>query len=413
MLGRLLLLLIAVPSFFLLYTKIIHIGQSEVRVEHEQASGEYDHISKNPKEIYLDIASEQGRNFSDIRRLMSRDLSNGKHLILMLKYYEKLNDNENASKVIALSKKLWPAYSTIRITAAEYWTKNTQLPSLLEEWNVILTRTKSSKTKNELFQALSTLALNSDYQKLLEPYALDPPKWWFGFFSSLAKHEHSTYLLNHFYSVRKNSSTPITEKERILFVDELIKKKYWSQAYFSWLSGLSNEELSLINAHIYDGSFEGKYQRPISSWSRSFKWRFTKNKNMTTSIDSTYGANGRKALHIHFRKRKRFNFHHVEQIINLSPGKYDVNYLSRLNNLNTPAGLEWKARCMEDSKDVLGKSKSYKGNQKWTEDSFSINVPEKCSSILLRLESSSHHAHNQVYLGHLWFDAFKITKDGG
>jgi len=411
MLIRSLLVVITILPAIFLYKESIKIGLSEKSVENKEL---FEHVknTQNPKELYLNLTHQEGKNIDleNVRNLLSKDVSNGKHLIILLKQYEKQSNDEKSSQIIQLSKSLWPAYSDIRISAAKYWADRTQLENLLEEWSVILTRTRSSETRNEIFKALSTLALNSDYRKLVEPYALNPPKWWLSFFRNLTKHDQSVHLLNHFYSIRKQSSFPITEKERNIFVNQLIKKNHWSQAYFSWLSGLSKQELSIIKDYIYDGSFEGPYQRPVYSWQKSFKWNFTKNKNIVTSIDSTYGADGRKALHVNIRKRKRFNFHHVGQIINLSPGKYEIHYLSRVNNLNTPVGLEWKVRCMEETKKVLGRSKPYKGNQKWTEDSFEINVPQGCSTLMLRLESSSHHAHNQVYLGHLWFDAFRILK---
>jgi hypothetical protein len=392
---------------------VISVGLSSFSVGKRyvlSASDEYDVIydraGKNPY-AYEKLAIrqiEEGHYAlaeSNLLQSVALDPTHGQVASLLAFLYDQ-KAHDKADLAFRKANQLWPAYSKVRSLSANYWLKEENYESLLQDWNVLLIRIP--ETRKHIFPILEQLMLTVDIQNLFEPYINTPPVWWDDYFRYLSNKENASTLINSLYSLRLASKAEILEEERKIYVNLLLKKKRWNEAYFSWLGGIG-DEVRYANNYIFDGGFESKLLRT------GFSWNFWgDNKIYRISIDNMPGIGGLKALHIDFLQNKRINFKNVWQRVMLSPGHYKVNFKTRLVNLHATKGLSWRIRCLVKENSILGESSALKGSSHWENRSFSVSIPDDCPVQILRLETVSPYAHDQIFRGQMWFDDFSIEK---
>jgi len=306
------------------------------------------------------------------------------------------------NKLAEYSIKLWPAYILTRAQVADYWVKQGKLDKALEAWHVIMVRAPVSQpTINPI---LEQLAVNSATIGLLQPYSATHPTWWNSFFSYMAANTESLVTLNTLYEMRASSETPIALVERNAYVNRLLKEELWQDAYFIWLSGLTEKQLTLSGL-IYDGGFESNESNT------GFDWMIDSSPTFKIEKTPVTGMKGQKALHLILYDRTRIHFSHITQRMLLSPGYYQSTLRVRVDRLQTIEGLRWRVRCINSTNTLLGESSPIKERSIWTELNFNFQVPaENCPVQIYRLEASSPYSQNHLFKGSLWFDDLQIRR---
>ncbi|PID48921.1 MAG: hypothetical protein CR991_09285 [Proteobacteria bacterium] len=338
-------------------------------------------------------------------RALSKNITNGNATAQLMLVYEKQGFPEEADKLAEIAEQLWPAHAAVRTKLAEYWLRRDNLPKLLEEWHVLMIH--NATLRRSVYPVLQEVANTPDIAVLLKPYAKVPPNWWNGFFNFMAAKNENLDTIRMLYQARVDSEVPLSNSERRAYVRRLMKEKLWTEAYFAWLSGLDAKAL-LLSGTVFDGGFESNLKNT------GFDWRFAKAKGMNIQLDQTIGAKGRRALRVSFNGRKRINFRHVSQFLNLTPGEsYDLKFDYRVDRLETAtaAGLSWRIRCHPNNKKIIAESDSIFKQSAWQTMITPFTVPTSdCPAQLLRLEASSRYTHEHSFKGTLWFDNISIVR---
>lgn len=332
----------------------------------------------------------------------SKNITSGQAAAQLLAVYIAEENVTQGDQVAQLVSQLWPANTYTRAQLANYWTKRGDFAKVLPEWNALLIR--NGATHTQLFPVLKQIANNPQTFSLLLPFMQSPPSWWDNFFIYLTGDEESLGTIKSIYTIRLNADKPLDENERRYFVQRLIKENQMTEAYFSWLGGLSPKELARSGL-VYDGGFEG------DSFNTGFDWSFSSPKGVEIRTSTTSGIRGAKALQI-ILNHKRLNFSHVSQRLALTPGAYQLSGRYRLNRLKTEKGLSWRIYCIGEKTTKIAESMAFAGRTPWSEFNTRFDIPpQNCGSQLLRLEASSPYAHHHAFKGSLWFDDITISRD--
>lgn len=342
---------------------------------------------------------------ADALNAISKNITSGGITALLMTLDEQQKQVKNAALLADFSDKLWPAHSYTRSRLADYWIKHNNLERILHEWNILLIHNPSLQEK--YFPVLQNIVTNEQTRVFLQPYLKTPSKWWNNFFTYLVRNSATLEPISVLYQARLDAGGIIDPLERKLFVQRLMKEKYWSDAYFAWLSGLNESQIQL-SGFIYDGGFES------DTFNTGFDWNFIPYKNIRIKTSSTIGMTGRKALQILLDTKDPLNFAHISQYIKLNSGAYTLKYALRIDSLQATEGLKWRVRCYPNNK-ILGESKAIKDKAApWSVNEFSFIVPDtssqECGLQLLRLEASSSYKHQQLFQGSIWFDSISIVK---
>lgn len=354
-------------------------------------------------ESKVELAKENWETAQQLAlRAWSKNITSGQAAAQLLAVYVAKEDFTQGDQVASLVSQLWPAHTYTRSQLADYWSKRGDFSKVLPEWNALLIRNRS--THKQLFPVLKQIVNNPQTFNLLLPFMQSPPSWWDNFFIYLTRDQESLNSIKSIYTIRLNADKPLNKNERRYFVQRLIKEQQMTEAYFSWLGGLSRKELALSGL-VYDGGFEG------DSFNTGFDWSFSKPKGVKIRTRTTSGIRGAKALQITLN-HKRLNFRHVSQRLALTPGTYLLSASYRLNRLKTEKGLSWRIYCIADKTTKVTESMAFKDRAPWSKFQTRFTIPpQNCVSQLLRLEASSPYAHHHAFKGSLWFDDITISRD--
>jgi hypothetical protein len=333
---------------------------------------------------------------------LKADLSNGRSAAHLANILAQQGQQSQAEQVATQAGYLAPAHNSTHVYLAAFWQKASNIPQMLNEWNILLIR---DPTLNEsLFPLLQKFALSAETTHLLDPFAKRAPKWWSAFFSFLLRDKQTPLeLLTRFHTLRLQSDQPISDAETTQYVARLITEKRWSEAKAVWVAGLPTE-LQNLQALVYDGGFEGERHNT------GFDWFFTPHPQINIKQELTYGMEGHRALHIHLNNAQHIPFEHVWQRLVLQPARYELDLRVRIDNLRTSKGLQWRLRCENDNR-LLAEMETLYANTPWKTLTTPFEIPaETCPVQILRLEASSPYAHDQLFAGDVWFDGIKIHK---
>jgi len=336
---------------------------------------------------------------------LNQDPTSGQAAAQLLTLFEQEKDTTRANQMADLAGKLWLAHTYTHSRLADYWLRQQRMEKVIPEWNILLIRNPSLRPS--LFPTLENIITSPDLNKLLAPYINEPPNWWDAFFAYLANKEGNLDLLRQLYQQRLDSKAPLDDAERLNYIKRLLRENQWQEAYGSWLSGLTPDQIKLSQL-VYDGGFEGE---PLNM---GFGWNLQPTKDISIETDITDDIKGQQALHIGLHSNKPIPFKNVSQMLVLMPGDYQLKIRYRLDNLKTSNGLRWRIHCLDNPATLLGESIPLKSRSPWAVLHIDFNVPATgCQAQLLRLEADSTYAHEQIFDGSLWFDDVSIQPHNG
>ncbi|WGZ96005.1 MAG: hypothetical protein QJT81_08525 [Candidatus Thiothrix putei] len=348
-------------------------------------------------------AQEKGElNLDEIYTLqaLAANISSGRAIAKLAHIRLKQGNQAQAERLAHLATRIVTAQDETHLPLALFWGKIGKYPEIVKEWNILFTR--DSLLHAGLFPHMRAIAGSPSTAHLIESFAMNPPSWWVSFFNYLATDQQtSPKLLEHLYTLRLRSPTPLYEGEMKQYINRLLNDKHWTNAYDVWLTSLP-KDATAYKGLIYDGGFEGKWHNT------GFDWFFVPHAQLNIKQDMTFGMDGHRALKIRFNPSKHIKFQHVWQNLLLKPANYELSLRFRTDHFRTNKGLQWRMRCSEDDR-VIAESPVLQESNEWSTLTTPVEVPPvNCETQVLRLEAASSYTHDQVFKGDVWFDTIRI-----
>lgn len=326
-------------------------------------------------------------------------------LLAVAALYRANGRTDDADALVRIADELAPVNPSIQQQIALYWDQRGEAATALQHLSRAMAADR--RVQRENLPVILRLAEEPSLRPLLEPIALEDPKWWPTFFRYATRRADNTDVVRYLMELRRRMGTEeITEEEQTAYQNRLLRDGYPSEAYLAWLNMLepkAREELGLL--------FNGGFELPLSD--TGFGWGARGHKQLDIRPLRTLGGTGAQSLMVRFSNFDQ-RFHHVGQRLLLQPGTYRLTGAARVDGLKTEGGVRWRLACRGESRDVLGESKVFLGRAEWSDFSFDFEVPDAgCETQDLRLVSAGRHSFELDIDGALWFDNLRIERTEG
>ncbi len=237
--------------------------------------------------------------------------------------------------------------------------------------------------------------------------AREDKSWWLGYFMVACNKAALGGLQSVFMTRVRAGITKVSEQRCLL--DRLQQEGKWTTAYDYWLSVLPADRRQRIGL-VFNGGFEF----PISNL--GFDWLTPRQDDVSVSTEFTDGVTDRRALHVKFIN-KRYAGPPVQQYLQITPGRYQMEGRGRADGLSSWLGVQWGLYCRDSAGDgrQLAHSDPLLGSSDWTEFRQDFSVSKDCPVQILRLELSNPRRDAKVagnvsvrLRGSVWFDDLKV-----
>jgi hypothetical protein len=334
----------------------------------------------------------------------ARDPTRTRPLLLLADLALARGEVERADTLVAAAVKLEPANAEIHRGAAAYWFNRGQVETGLQHLSLaLLARPAVNQDLQDIFLSF---AEDPASRMALAPLAQDPPAWWPAFFTRLAHRALDIETVRFVHGLRTLAShTPVTPEERQTYIQRLLKEGMITEAYLTWINGLSPLERGQMGL-LHNGGFE----LPLGK--EDFDWQWRPHRQVVARTAATFGVAGERALQLVFRNQEG-RFDHLRQSLFLDPGTYRLSGKVRSESLASQGGLRWTLHCLQPSQTVLGEGERFLGSEKWRGFRLDFEVPEDCQLQEIRLESAGKRGFEQRISGEIWFDDLAIRRTTG
>jgi hypothetical protein len=257
---------------------------------------------------------------------------------------------------------------------------------------------------NDIFPIL--LPLVSDERavpRITEALALSPP-WRSQFLEWLSHRANQPQLAYQLLSALKKTDAGPSRPEMQALIRHYLQMEDFQTAYFIWLDSLSEPELRKVR-NVFDGDFDLPL---VPQDSLYFDWYPIDSGTIRISSEPKFSSGTENVLVIDFYN----NFkpaNPLYQYLRIAPGRYNLTGLFKADNLQTVSGLVWRIWCVEGSHELIATSPALVGTLDWTSFEASLEVPENCSTQVLKLEMKSPAILDQRISGRAFYDNLKLT----
>lgn len=338
-----------------------------------------------------------------LQRAIAANPADARPLADLARLRAEAGEQALADDMMEAAHQLMPVDPGVQRNIGTYWLDRGELVRGIGH---IATALSGDASLREEYYPLLMLAANEPaLQAALEPLALDPPKWWRGFYQYVARNAESADTLGTLVDLREKSPAhPVSDWERETYLQRLRSDGRVGDAYLQWVNHLEPGALQELG-YVFNGSFE----RPLAN--AGFGWFSSTPRNSGFHITdgTTYGVVGQRALRVSF-SGKRARFQHLYQHLFLGPGDYEVSGMARPDGLQARRGLQWRVHCSAGSSELLGESLLLVGTGDWREFNFRIQVPPDCPGQILRLYSAGYREVDHELDGGIWFDDLRIRR---
>lgn len=262
------------------------------------------------------------------------------------------------------------------------------------------------RAKPELMTAMlpqvMVLAVNPEAQKaLLERLALDPP-WRRHLLNGLAVGQ---YPINQILPVflNLNEKSKLEAGEYLPLLNRLNKENRFDQAYLTWANLIPAEQRKYLG-NVFDGGFE----LPVEEHIGDFAWNVREVDGAEVQFMGTDGSVGESSYYVDFDGR-RVPFAHLNQLLVLPTGQWQMSYSAKAEQLDTTLGLVWRISCQTDGR-ILAESEPMKGQFNWKPMTFDFEVPNGCWGQKLTLLLPARIPSQTEISGSLWLDHIEIQR---
>lgn len=188
--------------------------------------------------------------------------------------------------------------------------------------------------------------------------------------------------------------------ERKRWIDGLLARGRWDQAYLRWAAASRRGSAPL--AAVYNGDFSR------TTTDTGFDWRLLNANGVELDFDESVGSRGR-AAHAVFRGRpsEGVNLRHP---LELAPARYQLWVRMRAQALHGENGLAWSLAC-DSGEQLLRTDQPVEGTFEWRTVTMDLEVPAAgCPGQWLRLVNPAPAGAAQHLSGEIWFDDVRITR---
>ena len=187
--------------------------------------------------------------------------------------------------------------------------------------------------------------------------------------------------------------------EVLIFLNSLIDNGRLAQAAAIWRKHFNAESL------FYNGDFT---QEPSNT---AFDWRISAPKGSTWRLETAGDGKGR-ALRLHFSGTENLGYHHLAQVVPLTPGrKYTLTAQVKSEGLTTDqhpyleiAGFQCKMAAV--------RSEAVAESQPWTALTLPFEIPADCQAVQVRVRRDPSDRLDNLLGGDLWLQKLAIKKTG-
>ncbi len=382
-------------------------------------------IRHNPRHAYaheqLAWQKYQKGHYNDAKQhalmALQNNLSSGIATAVLMAAYDHEKKPEQSHQAAQLSAHLWPAHDLSMKMIADHWLKAGYLNKAMSAWNVSLSQDPHKEffaegaTAKAIFPILNKVAQHEESTQLFQPYHLHPPSWWDEFFKYMVVQPNNLLAVDRFYQ-QTLLNGKISNKNKKLYLSNLIQENEWPRAHDVWQKGLPKEKQPYASL-IYDGSFESN-QINNQYTDEQFSWTIANKNHIQAYLDRFSKAGGAYSLRVAFNNWISDYWGYIRQVLVLKPGSYQLTYKTRAN-LKAEEGVLWIIYCMKDKKseasiNTLGKGQRLSGFFDWKKDQINFTVPNdpSCKAQKLTLVLAGNNASKQRVRGDIWFDDFVI-----
>jgi tetratricopeptide (TPR) repeat protein len=355
----------------------------------------------------LDLLEEDPAAADEILdKAYREDLADPRPLLALASIADARGENAQADALVEKAAQLRPADATVQRQVAGYWVSRGETELAMRHWSLALDIDPA--TRSRLFPLLLKIAEDPRARGLFKSIARDPPSWWESFFTTVASRALDLETVRVLYALRRGAGqAALSELERRVYIERLRKGGQITEAYLVWVNGL-NEAAQGHLGLLHNGGFE------VEPSNTGFGWHLNGTDKVLVNTATTYGIDGKKALHLIFKGREIASGN-VFQRLFLDPGTYRVSGKVRSDSLETKDGIKWVVRCGYPGVEPLGESERFLGSGEWRDFTFEFQVQEECAAQEIRLDSgrSSATPTERKITGGVWFDGMSIRKLSG
>ncbi len=358
----------------------------------------------HPKSLLLASKNLVEKNLPEARKLLQKSVfvnpANGQTLAALALVWQQEGNLKLAKQAAHFAGLFSPKDAATQYVLGTFYFSAEEPVLALKHWSVAIDG--DPQYSKQLFPIMLQVMEARAYKVRGVEAVKDADKWWPRFFVHAINNTADSEVLKGLYVARAERVDQATRK---LYLDYLIRTGSYVDAYFIWLNGMPQDDLSVLG-NVFDGSFESV---PTNE---GFGWRVANDSGLMTTFESVYGQVGNKALHVTFLD----GIHRrvlVNQYLMLDAGNYRFSGKSRLESLSAGKGIFWSIQCLDvkHNQQVL-KTDYFNGSDVWQNFEIDFMLPaENCPIQQLRLEADGSVNDNYAdYSGSAWFDGLEILK---
>jgi hypothetical protein len=243
-----------------------------------------------------------------------------------------------------------------------------------------------------------TLAVNPAVQPAFIAVLAQNPAWRPAFLAQLAASAYASDLIA---PVFNQLYKQLSASEYEPWLTRLIKEQHYLQAYVAWANG-QPEDIRKHLTNVYNGDFE----LPLPGSSNGFDWNSWHVAGAQVDLSNTRGTQGDASYRVRFDGR-RVPFAHLNQLLVLPPGAWQLQFRAKSQRLNTERGLVWRVSCDHDGR-ILAESEPMRGHFDWRVMRLNFTVPEDCPGQRVSLMIPARIPSEYQISGELWLDNVQV-----
>lgn len=319
-------------------------------------------------------------------------------LALLLEQQGQLQQAKAAAEMAHL---VMPRNADVQLKLGAFWAMRGEPIEAVKHWSKALEA--RPKLAESLFPALLGVAeIPQLRQSFAAVFKQQTPRWWGSFFNYALQNALHENTLMAIYQIQ---SEQYAHEVRQAYLDHLLEKALYTDAYFIWLNGLETGELNALG-NVYNGGFEYAIK------DEGFGWRMVKDPAYKVAAESTYGHSGKLALHVALQEEPRLS-RVLYQYLILDAGQYELRGRLRPESLSAGKGLQWQLICVNGRNQLPVSSSGYfTGSDNWQRFTMPAAVPDgNCPIQILALVIDKGLEFDQAtYGGAIWFDDLEMVK---
>ncbi len=327
---------------------------------------------------------------STAHRLLESEPLQGDAWSLLGDISATIGSRDDARSAYESALSLTPRNSSARLWLIDDDLTRGDYPTALEHIDRLLR--SAPALRSGILAFLAKLAADPQFRESLVPVLAASPAWRGNFLRQLPRNADPETVDAVLAGLRKEGV--LTVEEHAQWIENLIVRGDWSQAYARWVGTLPDP---VILPLIYNGDFA---HQPTG---KGFDWRIPE--IIGASVDVVPGVRAR----IDYRNR-RISMAGPEQALLLGPGSYRLTARMRPHDLRADRGLEWAVICA-GSRSVAGRTPPIKGSGGWRNLSTAVQIPQGCNGQWLRFQNAVHIPALQTVSGEIEIEWVTISSE--